>query len=68
VCVGDGALRYRELLEAAGAEIPADGDEAHLPRARFHAELAEGFGPAELVEPLYLRVPDAEKALRKVQE
>jgi tRNA threonylcarbamoyladenosine biosynthesis protein TsaB len=67
VCVGDGALRYRELLEAAGAEIPADGDEAHLPRARFHAELAKGFGPAELVEPLYLRVPDAEKALRKVQ-
>ena len=68
VCVGDGALRYRELLEAAGAEIPPDGDEAHLPRARFHAKLAAGFGPAELVEPMYLRVPDAENALRKVRE
>ena len=68
ICVGDGALRYRELLEAAGAEIPPAGDEAHLPRARFHAELAVGFGPAELVEPVYLRVPDAERALRKVQE
>jgi tRNA threonylcarbamoyladenosine biosynthesis protein TsaB len=68
VCVGDGALRYRELLEAAGAEVPPDGDEAHLPRARFHAELAADFGPAELVEPVYLRVPDAERALRKVQE
>jgi tRNA threonylcarbamoyladenosine biosynthesis protein TsaB len=67
VCVGDGALRYRELLETAGAEIPPDGDEAHLPRARFHAELAAAFGPAELVEPVYLRVPDAERALRKVQ-
>jgi tRNA threonylcarbamoyladenosine biosynthesis protein TsaB len=68
VCVGDGAVRYRELLEAAGAEVPPDGDEAHLPRARFHAALATDFGPAELVEPIYLRVPDAEKALRKVPE
>jgi tRNA threonylcarbamoyladenosine biosynthesis protein TsaB len=68
VCVGDGAVRYRELLEAGGADVPPDGDEAHLPRARFHAALAGDFGPAELVEPIYLRVPDAEKALRKVQE
>jgi tRNA threonylcarbamoyladenosine biosynthesis protein TsaB len=67
VCVGDGAIRYRELLEAAGAEVPPDGDEAHLPRARFHAQLATEFGPAELVEPLYLRIPDAEKAIRKVE-
>jgi tRNA threonylcarbamoyladenosine biosynthesis protein TsaB len=65
VCVGDGAVRYRDLLEAAGAEVPPDESEAHLPRARFHAELAGEFGPAELVEPLYLRVPDAEKALRR---
>ncbi|HEV8249607.1 MAG TPA: tRNA (adenosine(37)-N6)-threonylcarbamoyltransferase complex dimerization subunit type 1 TsaB [Gaiellaceae bacterium] len=67
VCVGDGALRYRELLEAAGAEVPPDDDDAHLPRARFHAELATEFGPAELVEPLYLRVPDADKAVRRVK-
>ncbi len=64
VCVGDGAVRYREVLEAAGADIPPDGSDAHLPRARFHARLATAFGPAELVEPLYLRVPDAEKALQ----
>jgi tRNA threonylcarbamoyl adenosine modification protein YeaZ len=57
--VGDGALRYRELLEAAGAEVPPDDDERHLPRARFHAALATGFGPVELVEPLYVRLPDA---------
>jgi tRNA threonylcarbamoyladenosine biosynthesis protein TsaB len=64
ICVGDGALRYRETLEAAGAEIPPDNDERHVPRARFHAVLAHAFGPAELVEPIYLRVPDADRAPR----
>ena len=59
VCVGDGAIRYRESLDA---EIPSDEDERHVPRARFHAALARDYGPAELVEPLYLRVPDAGKA------
>jgi tRNA threonylcarbamoyladenosine biosynthesis protein TsaB len=63
VCVGDGAVRYRDVLEAAGAEVPSDDDERHLPRARFHAELARDFGPATLVEPIYVRVPDAERSL-----
>jgi tRNA threonylcarbamoyladenosine biosynthesis protein TsaB len=57
--VGDGAVRYRELLEHAGAVVPPDEDERHLPRARFHAELAGDFGPVELVDPLYVRLPDA---------
>jgi len=61
LCVGDGAVRYRTVLEERGAEIPPDDDERHLPRARFHAELARDFGPAEAVEPLYLRLPDAEQ-------
>ena len=38
--VGDGAVRYRDVLEAAGAVVPPDEDERHLPRARFHAALA----------------------------
>jgi tRNA threonylcarbamoyladenosine biosynthesis protein TsaB len=59
--VGDGAVRYRVLLEAKGAEVPPDESELHLPRARFHAALAQDFGPAERVEPIYLRVPDAER-------
>ena len=59
--VGNGAVRYRDVLEAAGAVIPPDGDERHLPRARFHAELARDFRPAEEVEPLYLRLPDADR-------
>jgi tRNA threonylcarbamoyladenosine biosynthesis protein TsaB len=62
LCVGDGAVRYRSILEERGSEVPPDGDERHLPRARFHAELARDFGPADAVEPLYLRVPDAEAA------
>ena len=57
--VGDGAIRYRDVFEQAGAEVPPDDDERHVPRARFHAELAAGFGPVELVEPLYVRLPDA---------
>jgi tRNA threonylcarbamoyladenosine biosynthesis protein TsaB len=61
LCVGDGAVRYRTVLEERGARIPPDGDERHLPRARFHAQLAREFGPAETVEPLYLRIPDAER-------
>lgn len=60
-CVGDGAIRYRELFEAAGATVPADDDERHLPRARFHAALAGEPGSVDEIEPLYLRVPDVDK-------
>ena len=63
VCVGNGAVRYRSTLEARGVEIPPDGDERHLPRARFHALLAHDFGPAEAVQPLYLRLPDADRTV-----
>ena len=59
--VGDGALRYRGLLEERGAVVPPDTDERHRPRARFHALLARDFGAVEEIEPLYLRLPDAQK-------
>ena len=62
--VGDGAIRYREVFEQAGAVVPPEEDERHLPRARFHAALATGFGPVELVEPLYVRLPDAVEIAR----
>ena len=61
VCVGSGAVRYRALLEELGAVVPPDDDERHLPRARFHAQLAGELGDVELIEPLYLRVPDADR-------
>jgi len=61
VLVGDGALRYRSLLEEKGAVVPDDSDERHLPRARFHVALAGELGPVDAIEPLYLRIPDAER-------
>jgi tRNA threonylcarbamoyladenosine biosynthesis protein TsaB len=64
VCVGDGAVRHRSVLEAAGVEIPPDDDERHLPRARFHATLARDPRPVDELEPLYLRVPDADRSVR----
>lgn len=64
LCVGDGAVRYRELLEEAGTTVPPDDDPRHVPWARHHAALGAGFGPAELAEPIYLRAPDADKALQ----
>jgi hypothetical protein len=56
-CVGDGAVRYRELLERAGAHVPPDDSSLHVPHARAHAVLATFDGTP--VEPHYLRDPDA---------
>ena len=61
LCVGDGAVRYRAVLEERGAEVPPDDDERHLPRARFHAAARARLRPRRGVEPLYLRIPDAER-------
>jgi hypothetical protein len=63
--VGDGAVRYRLLIEERGAHVPADDDPVHVPWARHHAALATDFGPPELAEPIYLRLPDAERALSR---
>jgi tRNA threonylcarbamoyl adenosine modification protein YeaZ len=58
VVVGDGAVCYRALLERA--EIPPDDSPLHVPRARHHAALHDAAGPPD---PLYLRVPDADRSL-----
>jgi tRNA threonylcarbamoyladenosine biosynthesis protein TsaB len=60
VCMGSGAIRYRDVLAGAGAVVPPDEDELHLPRARFHAALAERFGAPDDVLPIYVRLPDVE--------
>jgi tRNA threonylcarbamoyladenosine biosynthesis protein TsaB len=57
--IGDGAVRYRELFESRGAEVPPDDDPVHLPAAHLLVSHARLFGPAEAVEPLYVRLPDA---------
>ena len=40
--------------------MPADDSELHLPRAALHASLATRFAPADTVEPVYVRLPDAD--------
>ena len=60
-CVGDGAVRYREHLEGAGALVPPDESELHLPRACFHAGLARDFGAPDGLRPIYVRAPDADR-------
>jgi tRNA threonylcarbamoyladenosine biosynthesis protein TsaB len=56
LCVGDGARRYRALLEGAGAEVPPDDDARHAPGPELLAGLASGAA----AEPAYVRRPDAE--------
>jgi tRNA threonylcarbamoyladenosine biosynthesis protein TsaB len=62
VAVGDGSLRFREILEAAGVRVPPDGSELHVVRALHVCRLAAEV-PAqqpEAVLPTYIRDPDAE--------
>jgi len=61
LAVGEGAVLFRERLEAAGARVPADGDPAHLVCAAEHCRLALLEAPRrpEDVLPDYVRAPDA---------
>jgi tRNA threonylcarbamoyladenosine biosynthesis protein TsaB len=63
VCVGSGAVRYRATLERAGAVVPPDHDALQIPHARLHASLASAFGPADALEPVYVRPPDARESV-----
>jgi tRNA threonylcarbamoyladenosine biosynthesis protein TsaB len=67
VAVGDGAVKFRTVLEAAGAVVPTDASAAHRVEAAVHARLAAGMEPTapDAVVPAYLRLPDAELALRR---
>jgi tRNA threonylcarbamoyladenosine biosynthesis protein TsaB len=66
LAVGDGALRFRELLERAGATVPDDDSPLHRVSAVQHCRLALGAQPTTtgVIEPEYLRQPDAELAQR----
>ncbi|MSO42249.1 MAG: tRNA (adenosine(37)-N6)-threonylcarbamoyltransferase complex dimerization subunit type 1 TsaB [Solirubrobacterales bacterium] len=67
LAAGDGALRFREQLEAAAVTVLPEGDPAHRIAARHVCGLGEAMAPgapAE-VEPTYLRAPDAEKWLER---
>ena len=67
LAVGDGAVHFRKVLETSGATVPADGSPLHRVSALSVAGLAAGAPPTgrEGVTPEYLRLPDAEIALRE---
>ena len=64
LAVGDGAVRFRAILEAAGAEVPGDDSPLHRISALATARLGAVAAPAapDTVVPEYLRLPDAELA------
>jgi len=63
---GDGAVRFRDVLEAAGATVPPDGSRAHIVRGTAVCELARTVAavPLEAVLPDYLRPPDAKPSIQ----
>jgi tRNA threonylcarbamoyladenosine biosynthesis protein TsaB len=66
LAIGDGAIRFRAVLEQAGTTVPPDDDPRHRVSAVWHGRLAVSLDPVpvEGVKPLYLRVPDAELNLQ----
>jgi tRNA threonylcarbamoyladenosine biosynthesis protein TsaB len=60
LAAGDGSLRFRGVLEAAGVRVAQDASPAHEVRALYVCELAAGVSPVppEAVLPRYLRSPD----------
>ena len=61
LAAGDGSIRFREILEAAGIRVSPDGSPAHVVRALHVCRLAIDTRPValEAVLPNYLRDPDA---------
>lgn len=59
---GDGALHFREALEAAGARVEPGGSRAHVVRALHVCRLARRVSARspDAVLPDYLRLPDAQ--------
>ena len=61
LAAGDGSVRFRQVLEAAGIRVEPDGSRAHEVRALNVCRLAAEVAPVapEAVLPQYLRAPDA---------
>jgi tRNA threonylcarbamoyladenosine biosynthesis protein TsaB len=66
LAVGDGAVRFRSILEPIGMSIPQDGSPLHRVSAMVLARLGARARPTPRGEvlPDYLRLPDAEIARR----
>ena len=67
LAAGDGALRFRQELETAGVTVVPAGEAVHRIAARHICALAERTAsrPAERIEPIYLREPDAKRWLAR---
>ncbi len=67
LAAGDGSLRFRSEIEAAGIEVLPDSDPAHRLSARCLCLLGaeRAIGDREQVRPMYLRRPDAERWLER---
>ena len=61
LAVGDGAVRYRDVLTMAGATVPPNDSCTHVVRGLSICRLAASAAPVpvEAVLPDYLRLPDA---------
>ena len=61
LAAGDGAVRFRSVLEASGVHVAPDDSELHVVRALHVCRLAANVRaePPEAVFPNYLRDPDA---------
>jgi tRNA threonylcarbamoyladenosine biosynthesis protein TsaB len=61
LAAGDGSVRFRGVLEAAGIRVEPNGSRAHVVRALHICRLAAAASPIppEAVLPEYLRAPDA---------
>jgi hypothetical protein len=64
--VGDGAVAFRGVLQEAGIEVPRDECDLHRVTATEVCRLALELAPAtpDEIEPVYLRLPDAELTRR----
>ena len=63
LAVGSGALRFRDELLEAGAEVAAESDPGHRVGAEHVCAIGAEAPPAspEQIAPVYLRPPDAER-------
>ena len=61
LAAGDGSIRFREVLEAAGIRVAPDDSRMHVVRSLHLCRLARAAPatPPEAVLPCYLRAPDA---------
>lgn len=67
LAAGDGAVRFRAELEAAGVTVAPSEDPVHGISARDVCALGESAAeaPSDQIEPIYLRPPDAKRWLQR---